>query len=270
MAYVDALTGIGNRLALRRDYDAYLGKEVTVVMLDLNDFKLINDTRGHEEGDRILRETGKLLADTFGGEHCYRYGGDEFLAIIPDLSNTELQEKLECLKRNKPVIDDTVRADFSIGSVRAMLSDSDILRTLISRADEKMYEEKRDGNRASASGRSMTQPPMKATEYTVEELKAFLNDMSDRYALARVVDPIECRIIELQDDGKININESCYGIWNAEQKCINCSSALACRTGCHQEKAEHFKDNYYFVQSNPVKLRLSNHGDCASRQRGQV
>ena len=156
------------------------------------------------------------------------------------------------------MIDDTARADFSIGYVRAILSDSDILRTLISKADEKMYEEKRDRNRAPASGRSMTQPPMKATEYTVEELKAFLKEMSDRYALARVVDPIECRIIELQDDGKININESCYGIWNAEQKCINCSSALACRTGCHQEKAEHFKDNYYLVQSNPVKLKLSN------------
>ena len=258
MAYIDALTGIGNRLALRRDYDAYLGKEVTVMMMDLNDFKLINDSRGHDEGDRILKEVGKLLANTFGVEHCYRYGGDEFLVIVPEISNTEFQEKLEYLKQNKPIIEDTASADFSIGYVRATLSDSDILRTLISRADEKMYEAKRDRNRASASGRRNTQPQMKATEYTVEELKTFLKEMSERYALARVVDPIECRIIELQDDGKINMNESCYGIWNAEQKCINCSSALACKTGCHQEKAEHFKDNYYFVQSNPVKLKLSN------------
>ena len=258
MAYIDALTGVGNRLALRRDYDAYQGKEVTVAMLDLNDFKLINDTRGHNEGDRILRETGKLLADTFGREHCYRYGGDEFLAIIPDIPNEEFREKLEYVKQHKPRIDDASQADFSVGSVRAVLSDSGILRTLIASADEKMYEAKRDKNRPSASGRRTAQPQMKATEYTVEELKAFLEEMSGKYALARVVDPIECRIIELQDDGKMNINESCYGIWNAEQKCINCSSALACRTGCRREKAEHFRDNYYFVQSNPVKLRLSN------------
>ena len=99
---------------------------------------------------------------------------------------------------------------------------------------------------------------MNTTEYTVEELKAFLKEMSEKYALARVVDPIECRIIDLKDDGRISMNESCYGIWNSEQKCINCSSALACRTGCHQEKAEHFKDNYYFVQSNPVRLKLLN------------
>ena len=258
MAYLDALTGIGNRLALRRDYDSYLGHEVTVVMLDLNDFKLINDTRGHEEGDRVLQEIGKLLADTFGKEYCYRYGGDEFLVIVPDIESSRLNEMIESLKQNRPFIDDTARADFSVGSVRAALTDTDMLRNLISSADEKMYETKRDKNRTAAAERGIPGQQMRAAEYSVDELKEYLKDMSEKYALARVVDPIECRIIELEDDGSINMNESCYGIWNSEQKCINCSSALACRTGCHQEKAEHFKDNYYFVQSNPVKLKLSN------------
>ena len=258
MAYLDALTGIGNRLALRRDYDSYLGHEVTVVMLDLNDFKLINDTRGHEEGDRVLQEIGKLLADTFGKEYCYRYGGDEFLVIVPDIESSRLNEMIESLKQNRPFIDDTARVDFSVGSVRAALTDTDMLRNLISSADEKMYETKRDKNRTAAAERGIPGQQMRAAEYSVDELKEYLKDMSEKYALARVVDPIECRIIELEDDGSINMNESCYGIWNSEQKCINCSSALACRTGCHQEKAEHFKDNYYFVQSNPVKLKLSN------------
>ena len=258
MAYIDPLTGIGNRLALRRDYDAYQGHEVTVMMLDLNDFKLINDTRGHEEGDRVLREVGKLLSDTFGKECCYRYGGDEFLVIEPEVSERDFNEKLEALKRNRPAIDATTQASFSVGFVRGMLNDSDTLRKLISSADEKMYESKRDKNRFAAAGRGIEQQQMKTTDYTVEELKAFLKEMSEKYALARVVDPIECRIIELQDDGRIHMNESCYGIWNSKQKCINCSSALACRTGCHQEKAEHFKDNYYFIQSNPVRLKLLN------------
>ena len=257
-AHIDALTGIRNRLALRRDYDSYQGHEVTVMMMDLNDFKLINDTRGHEEGDRILQDIGKLLADTFGKEHCYRYGGDEFLVIYPDASSSEFKQKLDHVRQNKPVISDITSADFSVGYVRAMLDDSDTLRTLISNADEKMYAMKRDKKSSSMIGRELTQPPMKATEYTVDELKTFLKEMSEKYALARVVDPIECRIIELGDDGKIDMNESCYGIWNAEQKCINCSSALACKTGCHQEKAEQFKDNFYFIQSNPVKLKLSN------------
>ena len=152
MAYVDALTGVGNRHALRRDYNSYQGDEVTVAMLDLDDFKLINDTYGHDEGDRVLREVGKLLSDTFGKEYCYRYGGDEFLLIVPDLSVSEFHEKLETLKQNKPAVDDAVWAGFSVGSVRATLTDSGMLRKLISEADEKMYESKREKNSIAAAG----------------------------------------------------------------------------------------------------------------------
>ena len=152
MAYVDALTGIGNRHALRRDYHSYQGHEVTVAMLDLDDFKLINDTYGHDDGDRVLREVGKLLSDTFGKEYCYRYGGDEFLLIVPDLSVSEFHEKLETLKQNKPAVDDAVWAGFSVGSVRATLTDSGMLRKLISEADGKMYESKREKNSIAAAG----------------------------------------------------------------------------------------------------------------------
>ena len=46
-------------------------------------------------------------------------------------------------------------------------------------------------------------------------------------------------------------------IWNADQKCINCSSAKACKTGCRQEKDEHFQNKVFHIESNPVSLRLS-------------
>ena len=99
--------------------------------------------------------------------------------------------------------------------------------------------------------------PGKSGEYTVDEMRRFLEEMSGKYDLARVVDPIECRILDFQNDGRIGMKERCYGIWNAEQKCVNCSSALACRTGCHQEKAERFQDEVYFIESNPVSLKLA-------------
>ena len=97
---------------------------------------------------------------------------------------------------------------------------------------------------------------MKTAEYSVNEMKNLLDTMSGMYDVARVVDPIECRLLEFGSDGSISFDRHCYGIWNAEHKCANCSSAAACRTGCHQEKAEHFQDQDYFVQSNPVKLKL--------------
>ena len=252
----DALTGIRNRMALRQDYEAYQGHEVVVMMLDLDDFKLINDTHGHEEGDRVLRETGALLAETFGQNHCYRYGGDEFLVIVPDISVDEFKKKLDTMMQARPVIIGGEKVGYSTGYVHSVLSDSGRLRALIANADERMYEVKRDkaGSRVSYP---VSIPHVRAAaEYTVPQMRAFLKEMSGKYDLARVVDPIECRILEFRDDDTIGMNESCYGIWNAEQRCINCSSAMACRTGCHQEKAEHFKDRDYFIQSNPVQICL--------------
>ena len=253
----DVLTGIRNRMALRQDYDAYLGHEVTVAMLDLNDFKIINDTRGHEEGDRILKETGRLLADTFGEDHCYRYGGDEFLVIVPGISEADFRDKLDAMMKSRPRIDAENPVGFSIGHVHGTLDRPDRLRKLISNADEKMYEVKRDKGRQPAAPLEIPRPQMKTTEYSVDEIRAFLAEMTGKYDLARIVDPVECRILDFQEDGRVSMNERCYGIWNAEQRCINCSSALACRTGCHQEKAEHFQDHDYFIQSNPVKLKLA-------------
>lgn len=148
MSMTDALTGIRNRMALHQDYDFYRNCEATVMMLDLNQFKVINDTLGHGEGDRILKETGQLLAETFGAEHCYRYGGDEFLVIIPDLSESEFHERLERLMESRPTLTmegKTSRVGYSVGYVRAHLTQPDTLRQLMAGADERMYQVKRDG-----------------------------------------------------------------------------------------------------------------------------
>ena len=142
MSMTDALTGIRNRMALRRDYDSYQDHEVTVMMLDINDFKQKNDTYGHDEGDRVLVETGKLLSETFGEDHCYRYGGDEFLVIVPDVSETEFSEKLESMRQKGSVLMGDSKVSFAAGYVHELLKDPDMLRKLISKADERMYEEK--------------------------------------------------------------------------------------------------------------------------------
>nr|MCR5603008.1 hypothetical protein [Lachnospiraceae bacterium] len=89
----------------------------------------------------------------------------------------------------------------------------------------------------------------RVTEYTVEEMQHLMKNMSKMYDVARVVDPIECRILSFQDDGTVSLNNTCYGIWNAGQKCVNCSSSAACRTGCHQEKSERFNDDVFQIQS---------------------
>ncbi|MBQ6401998.1 MAG: GGDEF domain-containing protein [Firmicutes bacterium] len=97
---------------------------------------------------------------------------------------------------------------------------------------------------------------MKTAEYTIEEMKSLLDSMSAMYDLARIVDPRECRILGIEDDGRLSIRERCYGVWQSDQRCANCSSNAACRTGCHKHKTEEFNDQFFHIQSNPVSLRL--------------
>ena len=148
ISFIDGLTGIKNRLALRHDYHLYDNREVTVVMLDLDNFKSINDHLGHEEGDRVIRETGALLKKYFNREYCYRYGGDEFLIIYPNIPEEDFLEKLHSLIASRPTHQfngETVQAGYSIGYVHKKLDSNTQLRDLFSIADERMYQSKRGG-----------------------------------------------------------------------------------------------------------------------------
>ena len=144
----DALTGIRNRLALRHDFNNYIGKDLYVVMLDVDNFKEINDRYGHEQGDRILRVTGRNLADQFGQEHCYRYGGDEFLVILPDAGETAVRSQIKAVFELSPPLDKSkpdLRAGYSVGYVAGHAMDDHDLRKLFAIADQRMYTAKRAG-----------------------------------------------------------------------------------------------------------------------------
>lgn len=147
ISLTDALTGIQNRMALRQGYDSYKDREVTVMMLDIDKFKMINDKYGHKEGDKALHETGVLLAATFGKENCYRYGGDEFLIILAGETEEEFNKKLGAMMQKKPVIKEedgtVINVDYSVGCVHGVFDEEHSLRSLFAEADERMYKIKR-------------------------------------------------------------------------------------------------------------------------------
>ena len=81
-ASTDALTGLGNRRQLLADLAAVHETEATLVLLDLDGFKIYNDTYGHPAGDALLARLGHRLAATAGdGVAAYRLGGDEFCVL---------------------------------------------------------------------------------------------------------------------------------------------------------------------------------------------
>jgi diguanylate cyclase (GGDEF)-like protein len=81
-ASLDALTGLANRRMLGRVL-ARLRPEDTVILLDLDHFKAVNDLQGHHEGDRVLRAFGEVLRSTVrGSDHAGRHGGEEFVVVL--------------------------------------------------------------------------------------------------------------------------------------------------------------------------------------------
>lgn len=150
----DALTGIRNRMALRHDCDLFRNCEVTVMMLDLDDFKAINDTKGHEEGDRVLIDIGKLLASTFGRNQCYRYGGDEFVVVSTKLTSEEFEKKLDFMKKRRPVVEmNGVMSEisYSVGYIHRFVTGASELNDLFAEADVRMYRTKRAKKEAGTS-----------------------------------------------------------------------------------------------------------------------
>ena len=141
----DDLTGVRNRFALRRDYSRFANRDVHVMMVDLDDFKGFNDQYGHQMGDKILRQLSLALVESFGGEWCYRYGGDEFLIIMPDVQESDFLAKLENLKRRVKGIDVDGRhlpVHFSAGYVHGVCELSYDLRLMMHQADSNLYDAK--------------------------------------------------------------------------------------------------------------------------------
>ena len=144
----DHLTGTKNRLALRNDYTNYDNKNIHIMMIDVDDFKAINDTAGHESGDMVLKNIGQILIDIFGFEHSYRYGGDEFMIICDEINENEFKNKCnEMMNRISDLSVNNEKVTISAGYVYGYTKFNDDLRTMFSSADENLYQVKTNGKK---------------------------------------------------------------------------------------------------------------------------
>ena len=152
----DALTRLLNRrflpTILRREIalQANTGRQFAVLMLDLDHFKAINDTHGHEAGDRALKHVAALLVEnTRGSDYLFRYGGEEFVVVLGSVSRDDAMAIAEGL-RNAIASSPVTLADGSAlsltGSIGVAVQDGhpDYERVL-ARADAAMYAAKRGG-----------------------------------------------------------------------------------------------------------------------------
>ena len=147
----DDLTGLGNSRAIplvgAREVQECLAGErsLTVLMMDLDRFKLVNDTWGHRAGSQMLSELGPLIARTLRrSDFLARYGGDEFFALLPDTNFEQARRVVrrieEDVTAHQMLVAEgcTVSVGISIGAAE-LGRDGRTLEELISKADQEMY-----------------------------------------------------------------------------------------------------------------------------------
>lgn len=157
IAHFDALTGLPNRLLLADRLNQAIAqnqrnkKILAICFMDLDGFKLINDSLGHEAGDLMLKEVGTRLQSLLrGSDTVARLGGDEFVMLISDLGTEEecsqaLQRILQSIATPYALVGDTLsEISVSIG-VTLYPADSSDPDTLLRHADHAMYAAKQAG-----------------------------------------------------------------------------------------------------------------------------
>lgn len=156
LATTDDLTGVFNRRHFTRVADNEIarahrfGKTFSAIILDVDDFKRVNDQNGHSAGDAVLKSVATTCdrlcrrIDTFA-----RYGGDEFLFLLPECSLTEavaFAERIRAAVQELRIEHDgqVVRVTASLG-VQAFAGGNESVETLLARADHAMYMAKEAG-----------------------------------------------------------------------------------------------------------------------------
>ncbi|WCE30817.1 sensor domain-containing diguanylate cyclase [Vibrio sp. SCSIO 43137] len=158
-SYHDELTSLYNRYFLFEELSNMLHlairrqEPLSLIMIDIDDFKKINDNHGHLYGDGILNGVAKvILESTRGGDICARYGGEEFVILLP---NTDVDDSIEVAERIRKSIEqqvwDKVAVRVSVGVSTFIKQAGDdhtvsyLGKVLLSHADIAMYKGKKNG-----------------------------------------------------------------------------------------------------------------------------
>lgn len=148
--YTDMLTGCSSRaacLSLIESLEDQRNMRISIVYMDLNKFKFVNDTYGHDKGDKLLRIFGSTLNKVFGPVGFVgRMGGDEFIAILADVNDSEIQrlckEVEELLWEKSKTLDFPYVISSSYGYASRNVGQPETMDEIMQIADEYMYKHK--------------------------------------------------------------------------------------------------------------------------------
>ena len=193
-AETDELTGLANRRALERRLEAAVaaangdGRQLSALVLDLDDFKRVNDRHGHDAGDACLRAVARALDATLRpGDLAGRLGGEEFLVVLPDTGHKGawlVAERLRARIGELPMAPGVeITASFGVASLPAHATSAG---ELVRAADHAMYEAKATGrNRCVVFNPHAAQADAERTHHAQAGREAYLGSV---LALASALD----------------------------------------------------------------------------------
>ena len=146
-AETDSLTGIMNRHAFEQICSTFKDPQNLIFLIvDVDDFKHINDTYGHTSGDKILKIISKKLVDAFRTtDYVARIGGDEFAVLLTNFRgniNFTLRNKIKRLNKELSSIEDFGKISISVG---ASVSTNEFSKDMVEKADIALYKTKNEG-----------------------------------------------------------------------------------------------------------------------------
>lgn len=173
ISLIDPLTGVGNRrhfdqtLASEVERASRYGQPLSLVLLDIDNFKRINDNWGHEAGDQVLRRVGAMLRKTLrSSDSVSRYGGEEFAVLMPGLGRDEaraLAERIRGALADLPMGRlPAITASFGVAS----LAPDESGESLFARADAALYRAK-DGGRDRVVDWDPANPPPSRARWSI-------------------------------------------------------------------------------------------------------
>ncbi|MBE6094350.1 MAG: diguanylate cyclase [Schwartzia succinivorans] len=159
MANTDALTGVRNKHAYSEDEAALnrkiMGRELeklAVVVCDINGLKIVNDTKGHAAGDKLIKDASALLCEYFIHGAVYRIGGDEFVVLLQEKGYDTREAAIRSLNE---IIEANIATDGVVISMgySTLEPNDERLHDVFERADRMMYERKQELKRMGAKTR---------------------------------------------------------------------------------------------------------------------
>lgn len=215
LGFHDKLTGLYNRAFLEEEIkrvDTKRQLPISIIMGDLNNLKLINDTYGHQSGDKLIKKAAEMFKESCRDEDIIaRWGGDEFVVLLPQTKIEESEVIIRRINQQLEHEEGELQLSISLGTAAKNDSEEDLMITL-SRAEDRMYKNKiasRKSARSSVLSAFLTSLKEKSseTEEHVQRMRTLAENFAEEVGLSTSERDRLYLLTQMHDIGKIAVSE---------------------------------------------------------------